>query len=170
MLKDTLLYLAQNEQVRDFVTHNKATRGVSRRFVAGEDLDEAAQVTQTLNQRNIQVALDLLGENVSDAAEAQNAARNYIAALDCIQQNTLDANISIKLTALGLDISPELCEQSMRKILQRARDLNIFVCIDMEGSDYTERTVKMALLLQRDFPLVGTVIQSYLPRRSQRQG
>lgn len=164
MLKDTLLYLAQNEQVRDFVTHNKATKGVSRRFVAGEDLDEAVQVTQTLNQRNIQVALDLLGENVADAAEAQNAARNYSAALDCIQQNNLDANISVKLTALGLDISPDLCEQNMREILQRARDLNIFVCIDMEGSDYTGRTVKMALRLQRDFPLVGTVIQSYLYR------
>ncbi len=164
MLKDTLLYLAQNEQVRDFVTHNKATRGVSRRFVAGEDLNEAAQATYALNQRNIQVALDLLGENVSDTAEAQNATRNYIAALDCIQQNNLDANISIKLTTVGLDISPELCEQNIREILQRARDLNIFVCIDMEGSDYTGRTVEMALLLQRDFPLVGTVIQSYLYR------
>lgn len=164
MLKDTLLYLAHNDQVRDFVTHNKATKGISRRFVAGEHLDEAVQATHVLNQHHIQVALDLLGENVSDAAEAQNAARNYIAALDCIQQNSLDANISVKLTALGLDISPELCEQNMREILEYARALNIFVCIDMEGSDYTERTVKMVLLLHRDFPLVGTVIQSYLYR------
>jgi|SRR5579875_513353 proline dehydrogenase len=164
MLKDTLLYLAQNEQIRDFVIHNKATRSVSRRFVAGEHLDEALVVTRTLNQRHIQVALDLLGENVTDATEARQAACNYVAALDCIHENNLDANISVKLTALGLDIASELCEQNMRMILEHARKQNIFVCIDMEGSDYTERTVELTLRLHRDFPLVGTVIQAYLYR------
>jgi proline dehydrogenase len=164
MLKDTLLYLAQNQRVHDFVIHNKATRGVSRRFVAGETLEEAIQATKALNLRGIQVALDLLGENVSDAAEAQREARAYIAAIDAIQQSGVDANISIKLTALGLDISQDLCEQNVRMILEHARARNIFVCIDMEGSDYTERTIAMALQMHREFPLVGTVIQSYLQR------
>ena len=164
MLKDTLLYLAQNQNLRDFVVHNKATRGVSRRFVAGEALDDAVHATDVLNKRGIRVALDLLGENVSDAHEAQRATRDYIAALDCIQQASIDANISIKLTALGLDISQDLCEENVRSILEHAKPHGIFVCIDMEGSDYTERTVDMALRMHREFEQVGTVIQSCLYR------
>lgn len=164
MLKDTLLYLAQNQQLRDFVVHNKATRGVSRRFVAGEALDEAVQATRVLNQRNIQVALDLLGENVTSEQEALAATDNYIAALETIKHNGIDANISIKLTALGLDISQEQCEQNVRAILTQAKQYGIFVCIDMEASDYTERTVDIALRMRQEFEQVGTVIQSYLYR------
>lgn len=164
VLKDTLLYLAQNEGLRNFVVHNKATRGVSRRFVAGEALDEAVQVTKKLNQRGIRVALDLLGENVSDDKEAQAAARNYIAALDHIKQTGIDANVSIKLTALGLDISQDLCEQNVQTILEHAQQQGTFVCIDMEGSDYTERTVDIVLRMHKQFELVGTVIQSCLHR------
>ncbi len=137
MLKGTLLYLAHHPGVRDFVIHNKATRGVSRRFVAGETLDEAIAAARALNQRGLHVSLDHLGENVSDAAEARAAAQDYIAILDAIKQSGVDANISIKLTALGLDISPDLCEENVRRILERARQFPIFVRIDMEGSAYT---------------------------------
>ena len=164
MLKDTLLYLAQNQQLRDFVTHNKATRSVSRRFVAGEQLDEAIQATRVLNQRHIQVALDHLGENVSDEKEARAAAQDYINALENIKKTGVDANISIKLTALGLDISQELCERNVRSILELAQGYGIFVCIDMEGSDYTERTIDITRRMHQQFEHVGTVIQSYLYR------
>ncbi len=164
VLKDTLLYLAQNENLRNFVVHNRATRGVSRRFVAGEALDEAVTATQALNTRGIRAALDLLGENVSDEKEAQSAARNYIAALDCIKQSGIDANISIKLTALGLDISQDLCEQNVQSILEHARQQGTFVAIDMEASAYTERTVDITLRMHKQFEGVGTVIQSYLYR------
>lgn len=164
MLKDTLLYLAQNQQLRDFVTHNKATRSVSRRFVAGEQLDEAIQATRVLNQRHIQVALDHLGENVSDEKEARAAAQDYINALENIKKTGVDANISIKLTALGLDISQELCERNVRTILELAQGYGIFVCIDMEGSDYTERTIDITRRMHQQFEHVGTVIQSYLYR------
>ncbi len=164
MLKGTLLYLAHNPGVRDFVTHNKATRGVSRRFVAGEKLDEAIAVAQALNKQGLHVSLDHLGENVSDAREAQAAARDYIAILDAINQSGADANISIKLTALGLDISEKMCEENVCRILERAQQFPIFVRIDMEGSPYTERTVDMTLLLHRQFEHVGTVIQSMLYR------
>ena len=164
MLKDTLLYLAQNENLRNFVVHNKATRGVSRRFVAGEALGEAVQATRGLNQRGIRVALDLLGENVSDDKEARAAAGNYIAAIDNIKQSGIDANVSIKLTALGLDISQDLCEQNVQTILERAKEQGIFVCIDMEASAYTEQTVDIVLRMHKQFEQVGTVIQSYLHR------
>ncbi len=164
MLKDTLLYLAQNQQLREFVIHNKATRGVSRRFVAGETLAEAEQATRQLNQHGMSVALDHLGENVSDAREASAATQDYLAAIERIRQSGIDANISIKLTALGLDISQDVCEQNLRLILTQARQHNIFVCIDMEGSDYTERTVATTFSMREEFEQVGTVIQSYLYR------
>jgi proline dehydrogenase len=164
MLKGTLLYLAQNGTVRNFVVHNRATRGVSRRFVAGEALDDAIEATRALNQRNMHVSLDHLGENVTDEKEAMKSAQDYIAILDRIKQMGVDANISIKLTALGLDISQELCEQNVIRILEHAQTLAIFVRIDMEGSAYTEQTVDITLRMHKQFEHVGTVIQSCMHR------
>ena len=164
VLRDTLLYLAQNENLRNFVISNQATRAVSRRFVAGETLDDAIQVTRVLNKRGMHVSLDHLGENVSDTKEAKSAARDYIATLDTIKQSGVDANISIKLTALGLDISQELCEQDVCAILQNAQQYPIFVRIDMEASAYTERTIDITLRMHQQFEHVGTVIQSCLYR------
>jgi proline dehydrogenase len=160
MLKGTLLYLAQNGNVRNFVVHNRATRAVSRRFVAGEVLDDAVEATRALNKRGMHVSFDHLGENVSDAKEATSAARDYINILDRIKQAGVDANISIKLTALGLDISQELCEQNLIRILEHAQQFPIFVRIDMEGSAYTEQTVDITLRMHERFEYVGTVIQS----------
>ena len=164
MLKGTLLYLAQNTAVKDFVIHNRATRGVSRRFVAGEKLEDAISATRVLNARGLHVSLDHLGENVSDEREAVAAARDYITILDSIKQAGVDANISIKLTALGLDISQGLCERNVEQILAHAAQFPIFVRIDMEGSPYTERTVDITLRMHERFEHVGTVIQSCLYR------
>ena len=160
MLKGTLLYLAHNGTVRDFIIHNRATRAVSHRFVAGEALDDAIEATRALNQRSMSVSLDHLGENVSDAKEAASAAQDYIAILDRIKQSGVDANISIKLTALGLDISQELCEQNVCRILEHAQQFPIFVRIDMEGSAYNEQTVDITLRMHKQYEHVGTVIQS----------
>ena len=167
VLRDTLLYLAQNDHLREFVISNRATRSVSRRFVAGEVLDDAIQATRVLNQRGMHVSLDHLGENVSDAREAKSAARDYITILDTIKQTGVDANISIKLTALGLDISQELCEENVCNILENAEKYPIFVRIDMEASAYTERTVDITLRMHQQFEHVGTVIQSCLYRSKQ---
>src|SRR5579883_683332 len=164
MLKGTLLYMAQNEAVRKFVISNRATRGVSRRFVAGEHLDEAIEVTRALNSRGLHVSLDHLGENVSDEREARAAAQDYMEILDRIKATGVDANISIKLTALGLDISTELCEENVSRLLAHAQQFPIFVRIDMESSAYTERTVDLTLRLHERFEHVGTVIQSCLYR------
>jgi proline dehydrogenase len=164
MLKDTMLFLARQDNIRQFVSSNPAARRVARRFVAGETLDEALMVSQTLNRRHISVSLDHLGENVSDEAEAEATARGYIETLDQIQASGVEANISIKLTALGLDISEELCRKNVTCVLHHARDLATFVRIDMEGSDYTQRTMDMVLDLRRNFEQVGTVMQSMLYR------
>jgi len=164
VLRDTLLYLAQNNNVRHFVISNPAARGLSHRFVAGETLDEAIEVARALNLKGLHVSLDHLGENVSDEQEARSAALDFIASLQAIKQQGVDANISIKLTALGLDIARNLCEQNVRDILTRAQQYPIFVRIDMEGSSYTEQTVAFTLRLHEEFEHVGTVIQSCLYR------
>ncbi|HEX7733663.1 MAG TPA: proline dehydrogenase family protein [Ktedonobacteraceae bacterium] len=164
MLKNTLLYMAQNESVRKFVMSNRAARGISRRFVAGEELDEALAATKALNQRGLHVSLDYLGENVSDEGEARATARGYREILDRIHDSSADANISIKLTALGLDISHELCEQNLAQILENANQFPLFVRVDMEGSAYTERTMDLTLRMHERFEHVGTVIQSCLYR------
>jgi proline dehydrogenase len=164
MLRGTLLYLADQGTIRHFVTHNRVARRSAQRFVAGETLEEALQATRALNQRGFGVSLDHLGENVSDASEAASAANDYIQILDAIKQARLDANISIKLTALGLDIEEALCEQNVRSVLERAKSYGIFVRIDMEGGAYTERTLSIVARLRQDYEEVGTVIQSYLHR------
>jgi proline dehydrogenase len=162
ILRDTLLYLAQNDSLRNFVITNRATRGVSRRFVAGEVLDDAIEATRALNQRGMHVSLDHLGENVTHAEEARSATQDFITALDTIKKSSIDANISIKLTALGLDISQQLCEENVSRLLEHAHTYSIFVRIDMEGSAYTEQTVDIVLRMHKQFEHVGTVIQSCL--------
>ncbi|WP_069803328.1 proline dehydrogenase family protein [Thermogemmatispora onikobensis] len=164
MLRDTLLYLSQHDGLRNFALSNRAARNFSHRFVAGEQLSDSIEVTRTLNQRGLSVALDHLGENVTDEREARAATEDYIRALGSIKESGLDANISIKLTALGLDIAQELCEENLRRLLSEAGRLGIFVCIDMESSAYTERTLDLTLRLHREFTQVGTVIQAYLYR------
>ena len=164
MLKDTMLYLARQESIHQFVIHNAAARKMARRFVAGESLDEAIAVAHALNGEHISVTLDHLGENVSDTSEAKATAEGYIQILDRIATEGAEANISIKLTALGLDIDYDLCHDNLTRVLCRARDLGIFVRVDMEGSDYTQRTLDLVSDLHPTFPNVGTVIQSCLYR------
>ena len=164
MLKDTLLYMARQERIRRFVSHNGFARRAARRFVAGETLDEAMAVATSLNRQHISVSLDHLGENVTDAAEARAAAQDYITILDRITDAGADANISVKLTALGLDLSADLCRENLTRLMRRAAELAIFVRVDMEGSAYTQATIDMVLALRRDFDNIGTVVQSMLYR------
>ncbi len=164
MLKDTLLYLARQDGIRHFVSHNAVARKAARRFVAGETLDEAMAVVPALNRRHISVSLDHLGENVSDASEACSAAADYITILERINAAGADANISVKLTALGLDVGESLCRDNLTRVMERAAEFNIFVRVDMEASAYTERTIEMVLALRRHYDNIGTVLQSMLYR------
>jgi proline dehydrogenase len=164
MLKDTMLYLARQDAIRQFVMRNAAARKMARRFVAGETLDEAMVAAHTLNGEHISVSLDHLGENVADADEAKATAQGYIQILDRIAVEGAEANISVKPTALGLDIDYDLCRDNLMRVFRCAHDLGIFVRVDMEGSDYTQRTLDLVTDLHETFPNVGTVIQSCLYR------
>ena len=166
MLRSALLYLSGQQQIFRFVRNNRLAKSFANRFVAGETLDTALAAVARLNGRHITASLDLLGESVHNEAEARAAGDAYVRMLDKIHEQKADANVSVKLTAMGLDISEDLCVAIMHKILQRAREYQTFVRIDMESSEYTQRTLD--LFEQRLYPAyrenVGIVLQSYLYR------
>jgi proline dehydrogenase len=166
MLRSALLYLSDQKQIFRFVRNNKLAKNFANRFVAGETLETALSAVARLNARGITASLDLLGESVHNEAEARAAGQEYVNMLDRIYERRADANVSVKLTAMGLDISEDLCVAIMQKILQRAREYQTFVRIDMEGSAYTQRTLD--LFEHRLYPAyrenVGIVLQSYLYR------
>jgi proline dehydrogenase len=168
MFRSTLLYLSSQPRIFRFVRNNKLAKRFASRFVAGEKLDEALAAVRDLNAKGISASLDLLGESVTNEREARATGNEYVRILDRIHQQSLDANVSLKLTAMGLDISEELCISIMHDVLDRARDYGTFVRLDMESSAYTDRT--LALFYDRLYPAykenVGIVLQSYLYRTS----
>ena len=166
MLRGAFLYLSEQKQIFRFVRNNKLAKSFAHRFVAGETLETALAAVARLNAARITASLDLLGESVHNEAEARAAGQAYVNMLDRIYERKLDANVSVKLTAMGLDISEDLCVATMHKVLQRAREYRTFVRIDMESSEYTQRTLD--LFERRLYPAyrenVGIVLQSYLYR------
>src|SRR5256714_1469670 len=164
MLRASFLYLSRRRRLQRFVTRQRLTASLAYRFVAGDRLDDAVRVVTDLNRRGFTASLDHLGENVTEEKAARSAADDYLAAFERIAAEKLDANVSVKLTQLGLDIAPELCQELLTRVLQRAQQLNNFVRIDMEGSLYTQRTLDLVLGLHERFPNCGVVLQSYLYR------
>jgi proline dehydrogenase len=166
MLRQTLLYLSNQPQVFRFIRGNGLAKKFARRFVAGETIPEALAAVRALNQKGITASLDFLGESVTNDREARAARDAYLELLGRIHDEHLDANVSVKLTAMGLDVSEELCVSIMQDVLTRAREVNSFVRLDMESSAYVDRTLK--LFYDRLYPSfkasVGIVLQSYLYR------
>jgi proline dehydrogenase len=168
MLRQILITLSRQDWAYRLILSNPVTRGMAWRFVAGETREAAIDVVRALNASGIRATLDFLGENVSSKGEAIAAADEAIAELRAIAASGVEANISIKLTQLGLDLGDDFCLAQTRRVVEVARELGNFVRIDMEGSTYTQRTLDIVGALRRDYDAdtVGTVIQSYL-RRSQ---
>lgn len=166
MLRNLMLLMARNRAFVNVISWLGSRSGLSRRFVAGKRFREALRVVQRLNRRRIPVSLDLLGEGIELEEHAVEAAKIYRALLRKINETEIVANISIKLTQIGLDISRDLCSSNLDLILDEARALNNFVRIDMENSRYTEETISLFKeKLYRYGPAhVGIVIQSYLYR------
>jgi len=133
--------------------------------VAGDTLDQALDVTCKLNEKKLAVCLDLLGESVSSPAEAQAAANSYSILFDGVSARGVEAYVSLKLTALGLDVDESACTDHLRSLLVHSRELDRFVRIDMESSAYVDRTLHIfRALRQEGFKNLGVVIQSYLFR------
>lgn len=164
MLKGILFALSHNARARRFLTRFGPARRLARRFVAGEAMDDAIAAVRALNSRGLLATLDHLGENVTSEAEARAAAGEILLLLDRIQTAGVQSHVSIKLTQMGLDVSPKLCRENVEQILKKARAANNFVRVDMEDSNYTERTLGLFYQLRFIYPNVGIVIQSMLRR------
>ena len=169
MLRAGLLWLSEQPRISRFVRSNRLAGRLAARFVAGETVDRALAALRDLNAARISATLDLLGESVTRPEEARAARDTYLQLLDRIHAASADANVSVKLTQMGLDIDPALCVDNLRAILQRARQHGSFVRIDMEGSAYTQKTLD--LFTRSVFPefgdTSGVVLQSYLRRTAE---
>lgn len=161
-----LLQMASNKKLETFVRNNGMAVRSASRFVAGESVEAVIEPVKALNAQGISATLDLLGESVRNEQEVAEVLDTYLQLFQNIGAQKLNANVSIKLTALGLDIDPELCCRNMERLLNAAGPTQ-FVRIDMESSDYTQRTLDLFLRLWNSpaqYRNVGAVIQSYLHR------
>ena len=164
MLRTLLLEFAKSSRLRRWITANGTTRRWAQRFVPGETLDLAIEAARRCNQAGMSVSLDHLGENVGSREDAERARQAYADALDRIASENLDANVSLKLTHLGLDLGDEFCAEQLSIVTDRAAIQRNFVRVDMEGSDYTDRTLQIVRQARANTDAVGTVIQAYLYR------
>jgi proline dehydrogenase len=161
-----LLWLSERQGVFNFVRRNRLARKFASRFVAGETIESAVAAAGELKARGIASTLDLLGESVTAEAEAVAARNQYLAMLDRMAAAGVEVNVSVKLTQMGLDISEELCAANLTCILEKAERVSGFVRLDMEGSDYTQRTLDFfeQRLFERFGRHCGVVIQAMLRR------
>lgn len=167
VLRSAFIALSRNRTMRGFCENSRFGHGMSSRFVAGMEIDDAVRVAQAVNQQGIHVTLDSLGESVSSEVEAQKAADIYHQLLDQISARNVDANVSVKLTQMGLELDPELAEAIALSLTEHAKSLGNFVRIDMEDSSLTQLTLDIVRRIHARPDLrgaIGIVIQSYLYR------
>jgi proline dehydrogenase len=166
MMRSFLFWLSTRRSIFNFMRRNRLARKFASRFVAGESVADAVAAASELKSRNIAVSLDMLGESVASPPEAAQARDTYLEMLRAMQGAGVQVNVSVKLTQMGLDIDPDLCERNVRAILELARELDGFVRLDMEGSPYTQRTLDFfEHRLFADYRAhVGVVIQAALRR------
>jgi proline dehydrogenase len=165
LLRSFFISLSKNKAVRTWAEQSNAGRKLASRFVAGMTVAEAEAACERVNAEGIAVSLDSLGESVAVEAEARAAAEIYHQLLDAIATKKLNANVSLKLSQMGMDIQPELAEAIVAEVVSHAARVGSFVRVDMEGSEYTEATIALTERLHARFPgSVGTVLQSYLYR------
>jgi proline dehydrogenase len=169
MLRAFFVGLSENASLRRFAERSSLGQRVSHRFVAGTEIADAVHATQAVNRAGMSVSIDNLGENVTNPDEARHSAQLYHQILDAIVTHQLNANISLKLTHMGLDVDEKLARDIVSGLVAKAATMIPpgFVRVDMEGSPYTQRTLDFVHELHRmpgNSNSVGTVIQSYLKR------
>ena len=164
-MRGAFLYLSRQRTLRRYMETSGQAQRLTSRFVAGLELEDGLEVAGQLRSRGIYSSLDHLGENVSTEAEAASGRDAYLGALDAIAAAGLPSTVSVKVTSLGLDISPELCMANTEAIVRKAAMTGSLVECDMEDSSYTDRTLDIVHEMQRRYPgRVRAVIQAYLYR------
>ena len=167
MLRATFIALSQSKSLRSFAEKSAIGQRLSSRFVAGTTIEEALRATQAMNQLGLGVSIDNLGENVTNAAEAQHSAQLYHQLLNQMASRGMNANVSLKLTHMGLDVNEAMAYEITSGLVEHAAKIGNFVRVDMEGSAYTQKTLDFVRRLHKNpgyAGRVGAVIQSYLYR------
>ena len=165
MLRSFLIYLSKAAWAQRVVTGWSFAWRFASRFVSGTKVDDAIRAIRALNSKGINVTLDHLGEHTSRPEEASEATAAIINTLDEIKASGLCANVSIKLTQIGLGLDESVCAQNLERILARAKEDGNFVRIDMEDTPYTDKTINLyCQMRQKGYDNTGVVLQSYLYR------
>jgi proline dehydrogenase len=167
MLRALLIALSESKGIRSIAEHSAIGRKVSRRYVAGLTVEDLIEATVAMNRVGVRVTVDNLGENVTNREQALQGKALYHRLLDEIEGRRLDANVSLKLTHLGLDLDAGLARETVEELLDHAIAIGSFIRIDMEGSQYTQRTLDLVRELHRRPGAaghIGTVLQAYLYR------
>ncbi len=165
MLRDVFLFLSESRLARRIATDAPFADLVARRFVAGETLDDATRTVRSINEDGMHVTLDYLGESVRSREEAVAAANVYVEMIERIDAEKLDSNVSLKLTQMGQDIDEAFLRENVGRVLDAARERDLFVRFDMESSAYTQRTIDFfRSVWEEGYRNTGVVLQSYLYR------
>lgn len=163
-LRNLLLYLSRRKGLRRWTETSPVAARLTERFIAGLTLDDALGVCQRLEREGILVSLDRLGESVTSLDEAAASRDGYLGILDRVNGDGFDASISIKLTQFGLDLNADACRRNVERLVGEAARLGKTVEIDMESSEYTDRTLEIALAMHAAHANVRAVVQAYLYR------
>jgi len=167
MLRTVLISLSKATWAKNLMTSWSFARKNSSRFVAGETSTDALRIAMNLNQSGIKVSLDHLGENTEDREHARQATDEILKVLEEIEAVGAQANVSVKLTQIGLSLDPDFCLENLEAILSKARQYQNFIRIDMEGSGLTDQTIEMyTRMRQLNYENIGVVLQAYLYRSS----
>ncbi len=165
MLRSFLIYMSKAAWAQKMITGWGFAWRAASRFIAGTRIEEAIRAIRTLNDPQINATLDHLGENTSKPEEASEATTAILNILDEIQKEGVRANVSIKLTQIGLGLDENMCAQNLERILAHARDLGNFIRIDMEDTPYTDKTINLFLQMRKKgYKNTGIALQSYLYR------
>jgi proline dehydrogenase len=170
MLRSLLIALSESRSIRSIVENSALGQRLSRRFVAGVTVEELIAATVAMNRAGVRVTADCLGENVTNRQEALRSQARYHQLFDEIARRKLDANVSLKLTHLGLDVDETLAYRTVEELLEHAVAIGSFIRVDMEGSAYTEKTLNLVRELHRRAGAaghIGTVLQAYLYRTAE---
>ena len=167
VLRSALLYLSRQHRLKDVFAGIPGFANITRRFIAGETIEAALEAVAELNSFGLTASFDHLGENISSREEAEHEVEQYRHVLAKIQESGAKANVSVKLTQLGLDFDEAFCLHNARQIVEAAARYSNFVRIDMEDSPKTDATLRIFYALRAEFENVGIVLQSYLFRTAE---
>ncbi len=164
MMRRTLLFLSRQESLRHWMETSSVAERLTRRFIAGRTLEQELAVCRRLEAEGALATLDQLGENVSSVEESYVSRDSYLAILDSIAASGLRATISVKPTQLGLDLGDDVCFDNVAALVERARSFGSAVEVDMESSEYVDRTLQIVSAMHQQHGSVRAVIQAYLFR------